>query len=366
MRIRHDGVVHHPLGAGSYVFRTSLVKYLLSRVKKDEVIISVGAQPNSSPHMGTIIVFCLAFALGKTLSHRRRDLKISVLFEVVDTAPHETFEINGITYQRSLRDEGNAEKYLMQFSELLSNLSRFSGVGYRIRRQEEFNGQPVVLQIMKRIIRHKDLVASILDPELGLLRVRIACPQCGLADKKGIQNVISDASIKSHCPIHGWFEFEIHETRRLEFNTPLRNLVRSLVYLKENKRTDLVHEWIRVTGSDYAGFYQEQLLYRCVTALGYDLSDMPMIVYAPLVLDWSGAKLSKSIYVKRDAYRYLPSYLLSYDFLVKEKGIKGLENLYREVCSWVEEPYKLFRHYTVYYFMKIFEETGQRGRIDPE
>lgn len=366
MLIRHDGVVHHPLGAGSYVYKTCLREYILSRIKKDEIIISIGAQPNSSPHIGTIIVFCLAFALGRSLSNSNRDLKTSVIFEVVDTAPYKTFEINGITYQRSLRSEGNAERYLNRFSELLSNLSRFSGIGYQIRRQEEFNGQPIVLKIMKHIIRHKDLVASILDPELGLLRVRIACPQCGLTDKKGIRNEVNDSSIKSYCPIHGWFEFEIHETSKLEFNTPLRNLIRYLVYLEDNKRTDLSHEWIRVTGSDYAGFYQEQLLYRCVSTLGYDLSDMPMIVYAPLVLDWSGAKLSKSIYVKRNAYRYLPSYLISYDFLVKEKGIKGLERLYHEVQSWLEEPYKLFRHYTVYYFMKIFEEMGRQGQIMSE
>ncbi len=366
MLIRHDGVVHHPLGAGSYVYKTHLIQYMLSRIKKKEIIISIGAQPNSSPHIGTIIVFCLAFALGRTLSNRNPDLKISVLFEAVDTAPQEIFKINGITYQKSLRNQGKAEKYLIQFSELLSNLSRFSGIGFRIRRQEAFNRQPTVLKIIDHIIRHKDWVASILDPELGLLRVRIACPRCGLTDKKGIQNVVSDSSIKSYCPVHGWFEVKIRETGKLEFNTPLRNLVRSLVYLEDNRRPDVPHEWIRVTGSDYAGFYQEQLLYRCVSFLGYDVYDMPMIVYAPLVLDWSGAKLSKSIYVKGNAYSDLPSYLLGYDSLVREKGVEGLEKLYREVLCWVEEPYKLFRHYTVYYFMKIFEQTGHQGQVIPK
>ena len=87
-----------------------------------------------------------------------------------------------------------------------------------------------------------------------------------------------------------------------------------MVYMEENKRTDLSHEWIRVTGSDYAGFYQEQLLYRCVSALGFILTDMPIIIYAPLVLDWSGAKLSKSMCVKRNAYKCFPPYLISMSF----------------------------------------------------
>lgn len=109
-----------------------------------------------------------------------------MLFEIVDTAPCETIRINGITYQRSLRYGGNVEKYLIQFSELFSNLSKFSGIGNQIRRQAEFNSQPLVFDTIEHIIRHKDMVASILDPELGVLRVRIACPQCGLTDKKGI------------------------------------------------------------------------------------------------------------------------------------------------------------------------------------
>ena len=363
MLIKHDGVIHHPLGAGSYVYKTCFVEYVLSQVKKKELKISIGAQPNSSPHLGTLIVFCLAFSLGKILSNRNKDLKVSVLFEAVDTAPHEIVEINGISYQISLRQKGSAEKNLVQFSDLLSNLSNFSGISFEIRKQEEFNGQQSVSKIIRHIIKHQDLVASILDPEKRILRMRIACPQCGLTDKKGIKNVISDSAIKSYCPVHGWFEFGINETTKLEFNTPLRNLIRALVYAEDNKRADFPYEWIRITGSDYAGFYQEQLLYRCVSALGYEIYSLPIIIYAPLVLDWSGGKLSKSLYVKRNAYRYLPAYLIDYESFIRDKGLEGLERLYEEVFNWVEEPHKLFRHYTVYYFMKLFESVNSRGNL---
>ena len=98
-----------------------------------------------------------------------------------------------------------------------------------------------------------------------------------------------------------------HAVALLEYNTPLRNLIRGLVYSIDNQDETVDYEWLRITGSDYAGFYQEQLLYKTTDLLGYSVSKLPMILYAPLVTDWSGAKLSKSLYVKEGAYTYLPA-----------------------------------------------------------
>lgn len=52
-----------------------------------------------------------------------------------------------------------------------------------------------------------------------------------------------------------------------------------------------------------------------------------------------------------------------YESFIRDKGLEGLERLYEEVFNWVEEPYKLFRHYTVYYFMKLFESVNSRGNL---
>ena len=141
----------------------------------------------------------------------------------------------------------------------------------------------------------------------------------------------------------------------LEYNTPLRNLIRGLVYLIDNDDPNTEFQWLRITGSDYAGFYQEQLLYKTTDLVGYSVSNLPIILYAPLVTDWSGAKLSKSLYVKEGAYKYLPSYMINYDNLRKEKGTDGLDRIYYEVHSWLEEPYKLFRNYSIYYFMEVLK-----------
>ena len=60
-RLTHDGIVHHPLGGGSYVFKKIYVDYLVRQLTKEKVRISIGAQPNSSPHFGTLVVFSLCF-----------------------------------------------------------------------------------------------------------------------------------------------------------------------------------------------------------------------------------------------------------------------------------------------------------------
>lgn len=113
---------------------------------------------------------------------------------------------------------------------------------------------------------------------------------------------------------------------------------------------------MRLIGSDYAGFYQEELLYRASSILGYPSHKLPMIFYAPLITDWSGAKLSKSSYVKEGAYSDLPNEFISYEFLKKKYDFKGLDIIYNIVSTWVDNPYMLFRHYSIYYFIEEFKK----------
>lgn len=101
--LSHDWAVHHPLGAGSYIFRNSLIPAILraahllptdpdpavqttTTTKTKPLIVHAGYQQNNSPHIGTITVFALAFHL----AHALRDaggLDVSVHLDMVDTAP---------------------------------------------------------------------------------------------------------------------------------------------------------------------------------------------------------------------------------------------------------------------------------------
>ena len=42
-------------------------------LKKDKIVISIGAQPNSSPHFGTLCVFSLAFSLAGLIKENASD-----------------------------------------------------------------------------------------------------------------------------------------------------------------------------------------------------------------------------------------------------------------------------------------------------
>ena len=189
------------------------------------------------------------------------------------------------------------------------------------------------------------------------MRIRVSCPKCGLADKNSKLTKFDGDKIYSYCPEHGIFITDIKtESDRLEYNTPVRNLVRAIAYGMQNEDPDNDYQIVRITGSDYAGFYQEELLYKPSAILGYPVDKLPSILYTPLVLDWSGAKLSKSLYVKHGAYSDLPPYLINYEFLKQEKGIESLDVIHNITDNWIENPYLLFRNYSIYYFKKEFEE----------
>lgn len=71
-----------------------------------------------------------------------------------------------------------------------------------------------------------------------------------------------------------------------------RELEKYYILLERNK--NIGNQILRVIGSDYAGFYQEEMRYKLAAYFGCDVSVMSMIFYAPLVVEWSGVKMSYS------------------------------------------------------------------------
>ncbi len=361
MMFKSDGVVYYPIGGASDVFEKEIVNHLLTKIDKDKIKISVGSQPDASLHFGTLTIFNLAFLLAKKISETDKTKTVSVLFEVVDTAPSEIIKIKGKEYQKSIKRTGVLDRYMAQYREILNYLKEKTKINYEIRYQSEFNHQKEIYPIIKDIINKRLLIQDILDPKKNSLRVRVPCPNCGLTDKTGLTNKYEGDFLKSECPYCGEYVTDLkRESERLEYNTPLRNLVRALVYAQINKSSAYDYHLLRITGSDYAGFYQEELLYKVAARLGYNIAALPTIFYSPLILDWSGAKLSKSLFKKEGAYQYLPSYLISYEALKLEYGVKGLDYLYDITKTWVDNPYMLFRHYSIYYFIEEFRKRDEQ------
>jgi hypothetical protein len=346
-----DDIVHHPLGAASYIFQKDIVHYVAQLCHNSSIKLRVGTQPNSSPHIGTITTFATAFALGKRLQALQPDKRVTVHVDYIDTAPSTTekTEIDGIHFQKSLRYTGEVGGNMKEFGKLLERLSQLSGVAYETASQDEFLGQEGVMELVQNIVARRDELSGGYSPGFRRdnLGIRAACPQpeCGWADKHGLRTKYNVTTIIFWCPDHGNHSYSITEpndVKRLEFNTPLRTLLRSEFYARDRGVS-----WIQITGADYAGFYQEQLLWKHVTTRA-----SLTILYTPMIVDWAGSKLSKSLYVREGAYEYLKKlgmeYLVSFTVFNEER--KDLSIVFEEVLGWVDYPYRLFRNYSLEYF----------------
>ncbi|KAI0503049.1 hypothetical protein F5B22DRAFT_640434 [Xylaria bambusicola] len=400
----HDGQVHDPLGGGAYAFQNDIVGPMLLALLEDEaahdsvatrdelmssnglptrpIVIDAGLQPNNSPHLGTLVVFCYAFSIAKGIRDRMRVLEasgkdippsVTVLITFVDTAPvkDKEMEVEGIQYQRSHRDVQDAlSTYMADYEEVVRYLSMWADVPVNVAFQADFfsnSSMPVLLNYM---ILHHETLGRQLSPKYGSLALRSACPVpgCGLAEKHGRLNEYradnngQDGIITFHCPHHGPHAVRLScpaETARLEANAPTRNLLRSMTHL-----LDTTTHHIRVTGADYAGVYQEMFLYRPLAAwsaiTGLARGRTPHILYAPLIVDWSGAKLSKSLYIRDGAYEFMKQQgmdgFCSYARLRERfggDGSEGLRKIWDEVQRWMADPKKLFRSFSVAYFHAI-------------
>ena len=342
--IFHDGQVRAPHGDGACALGDNFIERILLGLARDEarkfllstggiprhenglptlpIIIHVGAQPNGPPHCGTLVVLCYAFSVAAAIQSRitRKwtasgwDIItgppwVSVELTFVDTAPvpgHE-IKIDGVQYHKTYRSvPGILQQCLEEYSRVLSLLSAWSAIPYRITFQWHLFSQPAVPRIIQFLAEHRDAFGQLLSPRDGMLGLRAACPQsdCGLVDTRGLRNEYSAVAGMSfvvfHCPKHGHFAVNLTSAAEvagaIEADTPTRNLIWAMSHLLD----ETTHH-VRVMGADYAGMYQEALLYRPLAewaASAHPLRPvpgrMPHILYAPLVVDWSGAKLTAS------------------------------------------------------------------------
>ncbi|KAI0644948.1 hypothetical protein C8Q79DRAFT_968830 [Trametes meyenii] len=443
----HDGVVHNPLGSAAYLYKEDHLKPILhhlglipvplpdslsdgiahdsdttsvpTRPRADSGIslthipiesiltIHIGAQPNNSPHAGTIITFATAFVLARDLQAKyaklRADaiasspadtplwvdtLRVVVQLDLVDTAPDasRTATLDGVMYQYSHRATGAMNVFLPDYYKLLTELREFTGneVDYVVRNQEELMRRPTTRDAIRTLIRDRARLAAELFPTRNALAIRSACPakDCGCADKHGVRNVYtvtpSTTSITFHCPTHGPYTLTLEDPddlARLELNTPLRNLARAIVYMTETAASRTSEQptpaalHMRVTGADYSGEYQERTFFHQLSELKKVAEPRvrdavvtdPVIVYAPLILDWSGAKLSKSLYVKQDGYKYLRAQGKDYFLEFRRMGAKDRKVLYGAVEDWFRQPAKRFRSYSLEYLHLLLIKAGLRG-----
>lgn len=357
--------IYYPLAGMNYIIN-DMAEIIKNKIEnKKEIHLWLSAQVNSYPHIGTLTNFISAFALAKHFK-KYYNKPVKIFVELLESVTGEEKIINGNRYYKNLdkvtMEDGKTikEKYLPYFMDILEKLKERDEVEYEILFFYDYQKQKLVKKSLIEVINNSKILGEILDPKKSEIRLRIPCPHCGLTEKHLVDTKINNVNdneiiIESKCPIHGRYISEINMNKNVKFdmNVPLRYLVKILYLIEKDKKENILS--IIVDGGDWSGMWPLRVYMEPLLKLKKD--GVPNIIYTPTILDWSGSKLSKRMYVGNQAYReYLKEGLINYSEFYNQYGEIGFERLYNEINSWVLEPKKFIRDYTLEYIEAILNK----------
>lgn len=354
--------VVYPVGGISNTINDITELFELYMNGKDKIVINTSAQPNSIPHMGSITTIMCVFALGQRLK-TAYNKEVEIEFDELENSTGKIVEIDGKKYVCSLNNctLGNglskAEVYMSYYHDLFERLTAYSGINYRIRTYKNYQEQNIVRDTIVKIMTDYDFFAQLLSPKDKRLHFRIQCPKCGVANKtyNELFHAVLDDNVRFEacCPIHGKYIVNVNKSNQdfLDMNTKLRDLTKGVLLNSYNENILP----IMLDGGDWAGVWTNRIHIRGLIRLGCE--NIPLRLYAPLLLDWSGAKFSKSLHEEKGTYDYLSSKGLdNYANFLEYYQVQGLEKLWMEVTSWMEEPKKFFRNYSIEYIYNLLNK----------
>ncbi len=322
--------------------------------------VTTAAQLNGQPHLGTVVTMLGVFALAEHFANQL-DLEATVVFDALDNAPADKVIVDGATYTRTVEDlidAGNLERAdrFSGFERLLAWASARTGLRHEFRPYSAYQGLRPVRECLHTIAHRLEEFRPIVAPHDGIVRVRPRCPDCRLMEKSAEHLEISAGDghvvLGSHCPKHGPYEEIIDvagSTGWYDANTPIRSIQKGALLAAERDLYDACS--VSIDGADWGGAWHAHVLAPALATLGIPAGSWPVSVFMPLVLDRSGGKLSKTVYVNYDdAYPDLPSGFLDLNTLLDEHGEDVLSVIWSEVVRWAAEPRRLHRNYTVDHF----------------
>jgi hypothetical protein len=327
-------------------------------------------QPNSHPHIGSVTTLMTTFALARHFAEYF-NVPVRITLDALENSPGyaEQKIVDGLVYERSLSDthQGDrslAEVYMDSFGLLLDDLAARTGIPYVIRWYREFQALPLIRQQLAHMLRNYDKFAPIVSPSKKRLHVRFPCPTCRYVDKAAVtvRLVQSDPErviLAARCPEHGAHRIELRDDNDawMDMNTPLRDLAKGMLLIEEWQRTTTLP--MTIAGGDWAGMWPLRVFCEGLALLGFPYRGVPPRLFAPIITDWSGAKFSKSLYVRGGAYDYLPRGLVDFSTFQETYGRPGLDKLWSEVQTWVCDPRKLLRNYSIEYFQMILQDDDK-------
>lgn len=319
---------------------------------------------NSYPHLGSVLSLMTAFAVSERLADRF-GIPPKLTFEVLENAPKEQKVVGGLVYAKMHCDTYEngtplSEIYLSSFKELLDLLKSKTSINYELLYYKQFQELPFVRRTLLEMIDREADFAPVVAPSEQHLRVRFPCPECKFSEKSGIKTKIEekigkyDLILSSECPDHGPFQIKLSDDSKdfIDINTPIRNVIKEALFIEQAKSAESMD--LMVDGGDWVHI-AEFIVSEGLSLLGYRYEDRPTRLYTPIIEDWSGAKFSKSVYVQKGTYDVPEGFLNMVEFK-KQYGQEGLEKLWDEVKSWMEDPKKLFRNYSSEYLSYVLRK----------
>lgn len=363
---RPDELIFAPVGI-SHITDTNADLIRAAARGQQRLRVTTAAQLNGTPHIGTVVTLLTVFAFAAHAADTL-DLPATVIFDALDNAPAEQVEIDGKIYARTvsdLVDSGHLdrEQRVSGYERLLDWVSQRCGVRYEFRPYTVYQGLSPVRECLHAIASRQHEFAPIAAPADGVLRIRPRCPECRLIEKSATSLRIvageGEVHLDSRCPVHGTYRETIDVAGSAgwyDANTPIRSIQKGFLLSAER---DLYQACsVSIDGADWGGAWYAHVLAPALATLGIPVGQWPISVFTPMVLDRSGGKLSKTLYVRYGStYVDLPEELLDLEVLLDRHGDASLDAIWAEVRRWAAEPRRLHRAYTVDYFAALLPET---------
>ena len=331
--------------------------------------VACAMQPKAAPHFGTGVVIMTAFALAR-LFQDRFGKPATVLLDMLDNAPAQTTLIGGIEYTLCLSHAHDGDRNLAETNtepvrELAAWASRRAAIQCKLRTYTQIQAQPGFRYGLADILSRPDVFEPMFSPAEHRLRVRPVCPRCGLVDKTArTVHVRQDhgLTLTYSCGNHGWQSIRLDDPAAvIDANTPVRTVLRSLCFARD--RDEHATETIVLNGGDWAGAWMQRVYFDGMHQLGCTGIQVPFNIFTPQILDDSGAKLSKTIYLTKGAYADMPPAWISMQAFQDRFGSSGLDLLWDEITSWAQSPARFFRNYSVRYLEYVFSQPDATGRV---
>jgi hypothetical protein len=326
--------------------------------------VACAMQPKAAPHFGTGIVTLSAFALAR-LFQDTFGKPATVLLDMLDNAPARTTVIDGIEYSLCLShatdgSHSAAEANTEPVRRLAAWAAQQAEVGFRFRRYSQIQAQPHFRYGLADILSRPSVFEPLFSPSVHQLRVRPVCPRCGLVDKAARTVQVrqdNGLTLEFRCGYHGSQAVRLDDPAAvIDANTPIRTVLRSLCFSRDRDQQGI--ETVVLNGGDWAGAWMQRVYFDGLHQLGCSGLRVPFNIFTPQILDDSGAKLSKTIYLARGAYADIPAAWTSMAAFEDRFRLAGLNMLWDEISGWVRSPEKFFRNYSVRYLEHAFGQLS--------